>query len=90
LQKRTAQKYLNFTQSSLEEVRGEKLSIREVATLYGVPRSTLQRRLANPGRALFLSQDTGDIIVDRIKTMSNWSSPFVLSALDCIFWCRTF
>jgi len=43
--KRTAQKYLNFTQSSLEkameEVGGEKLSTREAATQYGVPRSML-------------------------------------------------
>ena len=87
--KRTARKYLNFTESALEKalekIRAEKLSTREAAKLYDVSRSTLQRRLNNPnsqntGRSPVLALETEDIIVDQIITMSDWGFP--LSSLD--------
>ena len=67
-------------QRAIKAVREKRLSAREAAKRYNVPRNTIgdrlrQQRGPNVGRPTELSVVEEDIIVERLLLMANWGFP---------------
>jgi hypothetical protein len=73
-------------EKALAAVRANKMSAREAAKHFGVPRATLGDRLAGRvkdtlGRPTELSHAEETIIVERLLLMGTWGFPYTLNDL---------
>jgi hypothetical protein len=72
---------------AMEEVQNGRMSEREAASTYGVPRSTLKDRLADrvtretAGRPTVLSKGEEELIVERLLMFGHWGFPLTSADL---------
>lgn len=80
-----SRKYRDFTDEMLEtavkDVKDQGLSIRQAAEKYGIPKSTVQRKLSaknclKPGRQCALTEDDETALTDGVLAASLWGFPF--------------
>jgi hypothetical protein len=84
--------YVNYGEDKLLkaiiEVQNGRMSEREAASTYGVPRSTMKDRLADrvtretAGRPTVLSKGEEELIVERLLMLGKWGFP-LMSADQC-------
>ena len=81
-----SRRYLDYTKDRLKDavdaVKSGRMSKRAAAEEYGIPRTSITRRLdagdkspQKPGRPPVLSKEVEDIIVKRIEIMCDWGFP---------------
>lgn len=70
---------------AIEDVKMDKLSLREAAKVYGVPSSTLSDRVSRRGERLgrptVLSEEEEELLVERIVIMGEWGYPITKKEL---------